>query len=101
MASYLRFLAVLLVFVALAVQGKPLEDDKQVATGDEEMMEVAEAQNPFLPRFAMKKLKERREKARAERRNQGQRRFDQRPPRPYRPPCPYYVSIQYILGYRQ
>ncbi|CAH2269285.1 jg15061 [Pararge aegeria aegeria] len=43
---------------------------------DGEMMETAESQNPFLPRFAMKKLKERREKAQAQRRNyQAQRRY--------------------------
>lgn len=92
MALSLRLLAVLLFFLVLVVQGKPLEDGKEVSSGGDEMMEVAESQNPFLPRFAMRKLKERREKARAQRRNQGQRRFDQRA-RPFQPPCPYYVSI--------
>ncbi|CAG9561912.1 unnamed protein product [Danaus chrysippus] len=40
------------------------------------MMETAESQNPFLPRFAMRKLRERNERFRAQRRgNQAQRRY--------------------------
>lgn len=75
-------LFVLLVFVA----SKPLEESKSVASkvDDGEMMEGAESQNPFLPRFAMRKLRERSEKANAQRRNYQGRRMN--PPKRY--PCP-------------
>lgn len=81
----------LLVCFVYMIQGKPLEESKSVANiGNDEMMDTAESQNPFLPRFAMKKLKERREKAKAQRRN-NQRRVSHQ-----KPPCPiyghYYVS---------
>lgn len=87
---------ILLFVIVVFVQAKPLEEHKtELQSDDAEIMEVAEGQNPFLPRFAMKKLKERRDKAKAQRRNnQNQRRINQP-----KMPCPqnynrrYYVSI--------
>lgn len=63
----LLILAILLI--AVQSQAKPLEDSALSSTNDDEIMETAEGQNPFLPRFAMRKLKERRLKAQAQRRN--------------------------------
>lgn len=85
-----------LLAVFIIVHGKPLEESTDVAkTKSSELLEVAESQNPFLPRFAMRKLKEKREKARAQRRNgQVQSRTQH-----HTPNCPhyrywgYYVSI--------
>ncbi|KOB72934.1 Sugar transport protein [Operophtera brumata] len=99
----------LLVFIVM-IQAKPLEESKAVAeSGDDEMMETAESQNPFLPRFAMRKLKEKREQARAQRRNQGvqgERRnqnnggYQGSWRQPYGVPCPHYVSIYIHILYR-
>ncbi|VVC92186.1 unnamed protein product [Leptidea sinapis] len=61
-----RWLLALLLVVITHAFCKPLEDNTGV-DAQEEMMDMAESQNPFLPRFAMKILKERREKARAQR----------------------------------
>jgi hypothetical protein len=67
--KFLRLL-LLLVFVAIVqTQSMPMEDTALTRNSGEEMMETAEAQNPFLPRFAMKKLKERRQQAQARRRH--------------------------------
>lgn len=67
---------------------EPLKEMKQLAPkiDDGEMMEGAESQNPFLPRFAMKKLRERSEKANAQRRmyQDSRRRWNA----PQRVPCP-------------
>ncbi|KAH9644795.1 hypothetical protein HF086_007883 [Spodoptera exigua] len=88
-----KLLCVVLFIAFVYVESKPLEDTKpleetkQMAPqiDDGEMMEGAESQNPFLPRFAMKKLRERSEKANAQRRNyQGWRRWNA----PQRVPCP-------------
>lgn len=92
--------AVLLIFLITIVTtySKPVEEpngEVKELNAQDEMMETAESQNPFLPRFAMKKLKERREQARAQRRSgQGYRRLN--PPNHVK--CPqlyrrYYVSI--------
>lgn len=101
MASSLKLLGavLLLVFIAI-IQAKPLEESKDVVESNDEMMETVESQNPFLPRFAMRKLKEKREHARAQRRNQevqGQRRNQnnggyQGGWRQHGVPCPHYVS---------
>lgn len=102
MAISLKFISAVLILVFLAIiQAKPLEESKALAESSDEVMDTAESQNPFLPRFAMRKLKERREQARAQRRNQG----GQGPRRnqyhggyqggwrqPYGVPCPHYVS---------
>ena len=71
----------------MLVNSKPLKESKSVASkvDDGEMMEGAESQNPFLPRFAMKKLRERSEKANAQRRNYQGRRMNP----PSRVPCPH------------
>lgn len=96
MALIRRVLAImLLIFIITAnVSAKPVEETKDVQG---EMMETAEGHHPFPPRFAMKRIKERREKHRAERRNMGQHRVNT-PKRPQ--PCPQgyrrYVSI--LLG---
>lgn len=89
-----KIISVLLLVAFLSmVQGKPV-DETALSPEQDEMMETAESQNPFLPRFAMKRLKERREQARAERRNGGARMQPQQrvkcPQNPYRR---YYVSI--------
>lgn len=66
---------------------EPLAEIKQIAPIDDgEMMEGAESQNPFLPRFAMKKLRERSDKANAQRRmyQDSRRRWNA----PQRVPCP-------------
>lgn len=84
------------------VDSKPVEESKSLTfqgkgVGNEgEMMEAAESQNPFLPRFAMKRLRERSEKINAQRRNYlAQRRTNA----PQRIPCPirYYVSRYYLV----
>lgn len=69
----------------MLVNSKPIEESKSIASkaDDGEMMEGAESQNPFLPRFAMRKLRERSQKANAQRRNYQGRRMDP----PQRPPC--------------
>lgn len=68
------FAIVFLLFIITAhILAKPVEETNDVQG---EIMETAEGQHPFLPRFAMKRIKERREKARAERRNMGQRRVN-------------------------
>ncbi|CAH2048556.1 unnamed protein product, partial [Iphiclides podalirius] len=86
------WLCALALFIFIAqIQSKPLDETNESAlqnsrAQDEEMMDTAESQNPFLPRFAMKKLKERREKARAQRRqNQAARRTQ---PSPSQSNCP-------------
>lgn len=83
------FAIMLLIFIIIVhVSAKPVEDTKDV---QDEIMETAEGQHPFLPRFAMKRIKERRERVRAERRNMGQRMVNSpRRPHGYRR-C--YVSI--------
>lgn len=86
-----------LVFIIFAVQNQsqPLEGNSVANVSDgEEMMEAAESQNPFLPRFAMLKLRERSEKARAQRRNyQAQRRSYQHQPARSQVWCSHYVSF--------
>lgn len=74
------------------MQATPVEETKDV---EGEMMETAAGHFPFPPRFAMLRLKERREHARAQRRHMDQRRLNptRRPqPRPQGYPR-YYVSI--------
>ncbi|CAG4965165.1 unnamed protein product [Parnassius apollo] len=76
------FYSIALVFIfIIQIESKPLEGNSNVALHntesqiDGEIMDTAESQNPFLPRFAMRILKERREQARAQRRqNQAPRR---------------------------
>ncbi|KAI8436693.1 hypothetical protein MSG28_010181 [Choristoneura fumiferana] len=82
--AYKVFLFILIaVFIAFA-QAKPTDESKGVQVKpEEEMMETAAAQNPFLPRFTMKLLKERRQQARAQRRNAQARELQRRP-------CPQY-----------
>lgn len=91
MLRFKIFCFVLFLFVVY-VQSKSLEHPKvaELKTNSNEMMEAAESQNPFLPRFAMKALRERNERAKAQRRNYiTQRRTHQ----PKRIPChQYYVS---------
>lgn len=73
------FCLVILFLCIVQYEAKPTEVNI-LAESSEEMMETAEAQNPFLPRFAMKALRDRRERARAQRRNfAAQRRYQ-----PYR-----------------
>lgn len=68
------FVIILLTFlITVLVSAKPVEETNDVQG---EMMETAEGQHPFPPRFAMKRFKERRERHRAERRNMGQRRVN-------------------------
>lgn len=98
----LKLFGVLLFVLVLGMaQTKPLEEpdvnsDSALTSGDE-MMETAESQNPFLPRFAMKRLKERRQQAHAQRRvYQAQRRTYPE----YRPKCttrePIYKRYYYV-----
>lgn len=65
----LKLLCLSFVFFIL-VDSKALEESKSIISmeSDDEIMEGAESQNPFLPRFAMRKLRERSEKANAQRR---------------------------------
>lgn len=98
-----KVIAIVLLFLFMVqIQTSPVANNpSELEVNDvDEMMETAESQNPFLPRFAMKRLKERREKAQAQRRsNIAQRRSNQQPPNPVK--CPqyryrtltYYVSI--------
>lgn len=52
-----------LIFTTL-VMSKPLEEPRTEVKEEEfEVLETAEAQHPFMPRFAMKRFKERREEA--------------------------------------
>lgn len=72
---------------ALPLEEKPSALTNKAEDQSHEMMETAEGHHPFLPRFAIKRIKERRQNT-----NWGghyQRRYDfraQRPPckRPYR-----------------
>ncbi|KAJ2949099.1 hypothetical protein O0L34_g6039 [Tuta absoluta] len=59
-----------LVFFVCVVQtlSKPVEESGGSQEGYE-MMEGAESQNPHMPRFAMRRFKERRQQAQAERRS--------------------------------
>lgn len=76
--KFLCLSILLLLSIIVNLQAIPVENVSSLSTTEnDEMMDTAESQNPFLPRFAMKKLKERRQQARAQRRNfQGQRRHD-------------------------
>ena len=49
-------------------EAKPTEEENAALVTEDEITETAESHS-FLPRFAMKRLKERREQARAQRRN--------------------------------
>lgn len=76
--NFKLFLAILMALNVVLVLANPVEE----TAGDlkkaekEESMEAAESQNPFMPRFAMRRFKERREQAHAQRRNNPQRRQD-------------------------
>lgn len=83
--AYKLFLFILIAVCIAIGQSKPVEESKGVQVEpEEEMMETAAAQNPFLPRFTMKLLKERRQQAQAQRRDNAQARGLQRRP------CPQY-----------
>lgn len=91
--------AIALLVLVIGIQSKPFDESNGSALQnspdqEDEMMETAEAQNPFLPRFAMKRLKERREQRRAQRRqNQAARRTRPSPSGTNCSPRPYYVSV--------
>ncbi|KPJ15222.1 hypothetical protein RR48_09249 [Papilio machaon] len=95
------FALILFIFVIKSQSAPLIESKKEVQVApvrdSNEMMETAESQNPFLPRFAMRRLKERRERIRAQRRqNQGVRRSQTA-----RPLCTHwrtYVSIIDIVS---
>lgn len=87
-----RIFLILLFTVTLIIvtDSKSLEGPKDIrneitaaAAGADEMMETAEAQNPFLPRFAMKALRKRNE-LRAQRRKNPE---ETRVHRPLWKPC--------------
>ncbi|GBP22376.1 hypothetical protein EVAR_11892_1 [Eumeta japonica] len=74
-------LAILLIF--LSATAAPTKDEEAIAKVDdevreqmEEIMVPAESQNPFMPKFAMKKFKERRQMWAQRRNDQGNRRQD-------------------------
>ncbi|RVE43370.1 hypothetical protein evm_011955 [Chilo suppressalis] len=55
--------------LVMQIEAIPVDTSEIVSNKGEETMDTAESQNPFLPRFAMRILKERRLRAQAQRRN--------------------------------
>lgn len=59
------------LLIVVKNEAKPTDEENVALVTKDEVMETAES-HPFLPRFAMKRLKERREQARAQRNHRGQ-----------------------------